>query len=225
MTGMLASVENLAEALLVLDIGVDIIDLKSPSAGSLGALPVETVGNIVQAVAGRLPISATIGDLSMNPPSVFDAVAAMAGAGVDYVKIGFFPGGDWQRTVAGLTPLALRGVRLVAVLFGDRQPELDHIAELDQAGFSAVMLDTMDKRTGSLTQVCDMDFLRSFVQETKACGMICGLAGSLTMNDIPKLLPLRPDYLGFRGALCKKHDRTASLDETAVISIRQFLLK
>jgi dihydroneopterin aldolase len=223
MTKMLASVENLAEALLVLEAGVDIIDLKSPSTGALGALPVETVSRIVHAVGVRCPLSATIGDLPMHPQRVWDAVEAMDATGVDYVKIGFFPGGDWQQTTLGLSPLAMRGVRMVAVLFGDRNPGLSHIAELAEAGFSGVMLDTMDKRGGSLTDVCTLGYLRDFVAEAKAFGMLCGLAGSLRQADIPVLLDLQPDYLGFRGALCMQHDRTAGLDGNAVRAIRKML--
>ncbi|MFZ4700452.1 MAG: (5-formylfuran-3-yl)methyl phosphate synthase [Candidatus Methylumidiphilus sp.] len=223
MSGMLASVENLAEALLVLEACVDIIDLKSPSNGALGALPLETVGQIVQAVGGRLPVSATIGDLPMEPQWVRQAVESMAGTGVDYVKIGLFPGGDWQQTVSGLSPLAVRGVRLVAVLFGDQNPGLGQIAELAKAGFSAAMLDTLDKQGGSLTHVCTHDFLRDFVAEVKAYGMVCGLAGSLRQADVTQLLNLRPDYLGFRGALCLRHDRTAGLDANAVRIIRRLV--
>ena len=122
MTGMLASVENLAEARVVLDAGVDIIDLKSPSAGALGALPVPVVREIVLAVNGSLPVSATIGDMPMFPQQVRAAVEAMADTGVDYVKIGFFPGGDWRQTVLELSSLVNKGVRLVAVLFGDQNP-------------------------------------------------------------------------------------------------------
>jgi len=223
MTGMLASVENLTEARQVLESGVDIIDLKSPSDGSLGALPLETVGEIVQAIGGLRPLSATIGDLTMDPQQVFKAVEAMAGTGVDYVKIGLFPGGDWQQTVFGLSPLLSRRVRLVAVLFGDLSPGLMQVAKLAEAGFSAVMLDTLDKRDGPLTQVCSLGYLRDFVAEAKAHGMLCGLAGSLRLIDIPLLLTLQPDYLGFRGALCLREERTASLDVNAVRSIRSLI--
>ena len=148
MTGMLASVENSAEAMLVMEAGVDIIDLKSPSTGSLGALPLATVREIVHAVGGRCPLSATIGDLPMDPARVFQAAESMAGTGVDYVKVGLFPAGDWRATVFGLTPLSAHRVRLVAVLFGDLSPGLAQIAELALAGFSAVMLDTLDKAGG-----------------------------------------------------------------------------
>ncbi len=223
MTGMLASVENLTEALQVLAAGVDIIDLKSPSKGALGALPIELVKEIVLAVDGRLPVSATIGDLPMYPKQVGDAVEAMASTGVDYVKIGFFPDGDWQKTIIHLAPLAAEGVRLVAVLFGDLNPRLDQIPALAISGFSAVMLDTMDKRAGSLTQVCTMDFLQSFIIEAKAYGMLCGLAGSLRQTDIPALLDLQADYLGFRGALCIQQNRTSKIEGKALHDIRAML--
>ena len=223
MTGMLASVENSAEAMLVMEAGVDIIDLKSPSTGSLGALPLATVREIVHAVGGRCPLSATIGDLPMDPARVFQAAESMAGTGVDYVKVGLFPAGDWRATVFGLTPLSAHRVRLVAVLFGDLSPGLAQIAELALAGFSAVMLDTLDKRGGSLTQVCSLGYLRDFVAEAKSYGMLCGLAGSLRQTDIPLLLTLGPDYLGFRGALCMRQNRTAGLDGKAVQAIRSML--
>jgi len=223
MTGMLASVENLTEARQVLESGVDIIDLKSPSDGSLGALPLETVTEIVQAIGGLRPLSATIGDLAMEPQRVFEAVEDMSGTGVDYVKIGLFPGGDWRQTVFGLSPLLSGRVRLVAVLFGDLSPGFMQIAKLAEAGFSAVMLDTLDKRGGPLTQVCSLGYLRDFVAEAKAHDMLCGLAGSLRQIDIPLLLTLNPDYLGFRGALCLRDDRTASLDVNAVRNIRSMI--
>jgi len=223
MTGMLASVENLAEALCVLEAGADIIDLKSPSAGALGALPVDAVKAIAAALAGRRPLSATIGDLPMNPAVVCKAVEAMASTGVDFVKIGFFPGGDWHQTIFSLSHLAANGIQLVAVLFGDQNPVLSHIELMAGAGFKGVMLDTQVKSGGSLTQVCSLAYLRDFVAEAKAYGLLCGLAGSLRQADIPLLLSLRPDYLGFRGALCKQHERTAGLDKTAVQAIRASL--
>ena len=123
MTGMLASVNCVAEALLVLEAGVDIIDLKQPALGALGALDIIVVQEIVTEVNQRCPVSATIGDLPMQPQVVFNAVKAMAETGVDYVKIGFFPGGDWQGTLDQLSLLSDQGYRLIAVLFADTQPD------------------------------------------------------------------------------------------------------
>ncbi len=75
MTAMLASVRTLDEALLALAGGADIIDLKDPARGALGALDQATARNIVAAIGGRAPVSATIGDL----PSMVPAETARRG--------------------------------------------------------------------------------------------------------------------------------------------------
>ncbi|MDD1610853.1 MAG: (5-formylfuran-3-yl)methyl phosphate synthase, partial [Methylococcaceae bacterium] len=122
MIGMLASVNSVAEALLVLNAQVDIIDLKQPERGALGALDTNLVEQIVTKIAGRCPVSATVGDLPMQPELVFNAVKAMANTGVDYVKIGFFPEGDWLAVVEKLAELTPK-TALIAVLFADAQPD------------------------------------------------------------------------------------------------------
>ena len=217
---MLASVNSVAEALLVLDAAVDIIDLKQPALGALGALDIADVKRIVAAIDGRCPVSATIGDLPMQPDPVFDAVSAMAETGVDYIKIGFFPGDDWPGTVKKLSGLS-QSHALIAVLFADAQPDLSIMVLLKAAGFTGVMLDTMNKRQGSLTQVMATAELAHFVAQAKALQLLCGLAGSLRLADIPELLALNADYLGFRGALCREHDRVGQLNKQSVLAIKQ----
>ena len=223
MSSMLASVNSLAEAQLVERYKVDIIDLKEPAGGALGALPTAAVKQIVSGLQPSTLISATIGDLPMQPELVTVAVAAMAATGVDYVKIGFFPGGDWLGCIQGLTSLTRHSHDLIAVLFADTQPDFAVISQLAAAGFRGVMLDTMDKQRGALTQIMTNDELRNFVRLTKKFGLLCGLAGSLKMVDIAGLLPLQADYLGFRGGLCRQGCRTAALDEQQILQIRQLL--
>jgi len=63
MTGMLASVASIAEANIVLKNGVDIIDMKNPYKGALGALETNIVSAVVNSVNGVIPTSATIGDI------------------------------------------------------------------------------------------------------------------------------------------------------------------
>ncbi len=221
MSGMLASVNSLEEALLVRQAGVDIIDLKQPKYGALGALDLQTVQEIVRAVNRQIPVSATIGDLPMQPEPVFNAVQTMAATGVDYVKIGFFPEGDSVATLEKLAVLTERGRALIAVLFADAQPDLAILPLLKNAGFKGVMLDTMNKKAGSLTQLMASAELKSFVSLARRCDLLCGLAGSLRQNDIALLLPLNPDYLGFRGALCRQHERVGRLDVAAIDAIKQ----
>jgi (5-formylfuran-3-yl)methyl phosphate synthase len=202
---------------------VDIIDLKAPASGVLGALPAHQVREIVAEIAGRRPVSATTGDLPMEPLLHQDAAKIMAATGVDFVKIGFFPGGDWPGTLSALAELARQGTSLVAVLLADQPFTPDIVEQLARAGFAGAMLDTQDKNKGSLTTFQPVDALRRFVLEVRERGMFCGLAGSLRAEDIPALLSLSPDYLGFRGALCREHERTSSLDAEAIAHIRALI--
>jgi uncharacterized protein (UPF0264 family) len=218
---MLASVSSVTEALLVLSANVDIIDLKQPAAGALGALDIDLVRQIVAVIDGRCPVSATIGDLPMQPAQVFNAVKAMSETGVDYIKIGFFPDGDWLGTVNKLAALSQQNIALIAVLFADIQPDPSIVDSLKDAGFTGVMLDTMNKHNGSLMQVMDISEIEQFVRLAKARQLLCGLAGSLKLRDIPELMSYQPDYLGFRGALCMQHDRTAQLNKASIMQIKQ----
>ncbi len=225
MSKMLASVANLQEAVLVQKIGVDIIDLKQPQHGALGALKVTQVQQIVNVLKHPPPISATIGDLPMHAESIYAAVQNMAATGVDYVKIGFFPQGNIFATLDKLALLAAQGCALVAVLFADAPVDINLIMPLKAAGFKGVMLDTMTKQHGSLLNIVPFTQLQQFVAQVQAQHLLCGLAGSLRHADIEKLLPLNADYLGFRGALCQQQQRTAQLDVAAVRQIKQAMAR
>jgi len=223
MSNMLASVNCLAEALMAEQANVDIIDLKQPALGALGALGTELVKTIVQNPQLTKPISATVGDLPMQADIIFNAVETMAATGVDYVKIGFFPDSNWQPIIQQLKAITQRKVKLIAVLFADQNPDFNTIKDFAEAGFSGVMLDTMNKSQGSLNQVMPLAKLQFFVEQSQQHTLLCGLAGSLRLEDIASLLPLNADYLGFRGALCNQHQRTAALDQQALFAIRSAL--
>ena len=224
MNRMLASVNSLEEALIALHFDVDIIDLKQPALGALGALPTQQVQAIVTRLANSKPISATVGDLPMQADIIFNAVKEMADTGVDYIKIGFFPDQDWHAVIAKLAILTPGSLKLIAVLFADQQPDFNYIEQFSEAGFTGIMLDTMDKTNGSLNKVMPLVTLQHFVQTAQHHQLLCGLAGSLRAVDIPALLPLQADYLGFRGALCEQHQRTAKLDAAALMRIKALLV-
>jgi uncharacterized protein (UPF0264 family) len=90
MTKWLASVQSLNEAQALTACLPDILDLKNPGSGALGALPHATVSAVVKWLAGRCLSSATVGDLPMQTETIADALKAMAETGVDYVKVGLF---------------------------------------------------------------------------------------------------------------------------------------
>jgi uncharacterized protein (UPF0264 family) len=219
MTGLLASVTSPAEAELAIAGGADIIDLKDPQAGALGALPSSVIRAAVEAIAGRRTASATAGDLPMQPRTVADAAERIAGLGVDIVKVGFFPGDDPIACIAALARLAAGGTRIVAVLFADTAPDFALIDRLHESGFAGAMLDTAHKRAGGLRRHMNDGTLGDFVERVRRRRMISGLAGSLTLADVAPLRRLEPDYLGFRGALCPA-GRTSALDIEHVRAVR-----
>ncbi len=218
MTRMLASVTHPEEALLALAGGADIIDCKDPGNGALGALPADTVETIIAAVAGRRPVSATIGDLPGRPELMAPAIRYMGATGVDLVKVGLFKTRGIDSLVNALAPLARRHA-LVAVLFADCRPQLKVIPTLARAGFEGVMLDTADKGSGGLLDCAGMGLLEAFVAAARQADLRCGLAGGIGADAIERLLPLGVDYLGFRGALCEG-GRTTGLSAAAVERVR-----
>lgn len=247
----LASVTSVAEALAAIAGGADLIDCKDPASGALGGLPLETIRAIRAALPRAIPVSATIGDLASEPEPVAAAALAVSGTGVDYVKVGFFPEGDARATIerlgeaflgaaARVRPGRSRGMLsqkgadvgapggadrqragLIGLLLADREPDLSLIGLMASAGFKGVMLDTAGKAGGALPQVMPRYRLQAFIREAHRCGMLAGLAGSLQIPHIALLASLKPDILGFRGAICRGRDRSGALDPKAVAQVRR----
>ena len=222
MTLFLASVTGADEAEIALAHGADIIDLKDAAKGGLAPLPADVVRATVAAVASRRPVSAVAGDAGMDPDTLAISVQEMARIGVDYVKTGVYPGPQQNACVHALTSVA-RQAKLVAVLFADQQPDFTVLSLLAECGFVGAMLDTARKGAGRLLDHADVATLDEFVEGCRAHGLMCGLAGSLEAPDVPRLLLLAPDLLGFRGALCAGHVRGGRLDPHAVDLIRELI--
>ena len=220
----LASVTCLNEAQLVLDANVDIIDLKNPAEGALGALPLKTIQEIVTLIEKRKLVSATIGDLVMDPLLIEPAVQAISETGVDIVKVGFFGSENHVACALSLKKQILNGTKVVAVLFADQHPNFDFMDNLKAAGFYGAMLDTADKSSGGLLNHLSLEILSAFTQKAKSLNLLSGLAGSLTVNDISMLNECYPDYLGFRGALCDSLNRRSEMAINQVLNIKDTLL-
>lgn len=222
MTLMLASVKSKAEAETVWAGGADIIDLKDPAKGALGPLDAWVAADIVRSVGNSRPISAAAGATDGAPGEVLAAVAAAAAAGADYIKIGIGPEGAAADCVRALGAHAHRN-KLVGVVFADCAPDFNILSLLVENGFSGAMLDTAKKGAGRLIDHMDISALDGFVNSCRERGLMSGLAGSLEAPDVPRLLPLKPDYLGFRGSLCQGRTREAPIDAVSVRMIRELI--
>ncbi|GJM05979.1 MAG: hypothetical protein DHS20C09_19750 [marine bacterium B5-7] len=221
MTGMLASVTSIKEAQLVHKHGVDIIDLKNPAQGALGALETYLVAEIVKSISGTTTLtSATVGDIEPNDPSLFGRIVNMANTGVDYVKVGLFNDIANELFVEVLNKASEQNIKVIVVLFAENFTSLASLKILLGSGISGVMLDTKNKIDKSLLSLLSTHELYRFVQLAQSHGLITGLAGSLRYEDINSLLGVEADYLGFRGALCSENDRVRSIEVKNIVKIR-----
>lgn len=225
MSKWLASVQSLEEAQLLLPVLPDILDMKNPSEGALGALNVELVKDIVELIDGRCQTSATIGDLPMQPEQIAPAMIDMATSGVDYVKVGIFPDDGLAACISELADTVNQlSTPVIAVLFADHMPEINCVPQLNAAGFEGVMIDTAFKNGQHLSDHWELTKLSEFVRVAKGFDMLCGLAGALRLSDIDVLKPLDADYLGFRSALCEQRLRTSTLVPELAKQIQQAVL-
>jgi (5-formylfuran-3-yl)methyl phosphate synthase len=215
----LVSVRSVDEARIALAGGADIVDAKEPDAGSLGAVETGTIAGIVAEIASQCAVSATVGDVDCNDAA--ERVREIAGTGVDFVKIGLF-GSFSPSGLASLQRCATDGIRMIAVMFADRAPDWRQIAPLAETGFAGVMLDTAGKGQGLRTHLHEAA-ISAFLAEAGKHRLLAGLAGSLSEADARALLSLRPDVLGFRGALCTQGARTGALDGHRVAAMRRLM--
>jgi len=219
MTLFLASVRDAAEAEMAIGGGVDIVDLKEPSGGALGALRPDTIAACVRAVGARRPTSATVGDLPLEVRSIRSAILTTAALGVDYIKLGLFPGADPERCLTALATLTAQ-IRLILVAFADAPPKGDIIELATRIGASGVMFDTLGKRGASLPELIPPIRLAAFARSARARGLTIGFAGALQASQVSELLSCEPDLLGFRSALCHEGKRSEPLDPVRLAAIR-----
>jgi hypothetical protein len=213
--GLLVSVRSAAEALAALAGGADVIDVKEPNQGSLGAADDETISAIVRAVKGRAPLSAAMGELidwidSPNGDSIRRLVD-----GVSLFKLGLARCAtlhDWQarwsHTIETMTSTSPnRNSQAVAVVYADWQaaqspaPQ-DVLDAAIRARCPALLVDTWDKSSGALFDHWAADELQRFITQVRSRDIAVVLAGSLIGPSISTAARLAPDLVAVRTAAC-----------------------
>lgn len=227
MTQLLISVTSVEEAQIALENGADIIDLKDPAAGALGALPLMQIKSVVDYVkvhgSEETLTSATIGDLPMQPALILEHVKQLLKTNVDIVKIGFFEAESYQPCLEALSSVTQVGVKLIAVLFAEYTYSNDLIDAIKNAGFIGVMLDTAEKNGLTLLDHYSAEQCQEFSRYVLSMGLSFGLAGSLRLQHVKIMKELRPTYLGFRGGVCAENQRELSLNAEKISAIRKAL--
>jgi (5-formylfuran-3-yl)methyl phosphate synthase len=222
MTQLLISVKNLEETKLALDAGIDIIDLKDPNHGALGALNLEITSHIIELVDGLAIISATVGEQHTKISDLVQAIEARADMGVDIIKIAVSPLFYDEIFIVEMAKLSIVGIKIVAVFFADASLDLNLLTILKKIGFYGAMLDTQSKQN-DLLHVQSKKALRHFVLQCEKIGLKSGLAGSLKSQYVEFLCELNPTYIGFRGGVCENSVRNTALSINKVIEVKNML--
>lgn len=223
MTQLLISVKNVEESLVARYAGVDVIDLKDPSVGALGALDIEMVKQIVCKANGSALISATVGEGHQSVSALVSDIKCFASLGVDVVKIAVSDLFQERHFFNEINQLSKAGIKLVAVYFADNELDFSLIPKLQSGGFYGVMLDTQLKQE-SLLDVQPLEQLKKFVNLSEEHQLMSGLAGSLNKKHIDTLLMLTPGFIGLRGGVCQDKQRASMLMSCKVMEVKALLL-
>ncbi len=212
MPGLLVSVRDAAEAELALAAGVDLIDVKEPLAGPLGAADPATIGRVATAIARapasrRVPLSVALGELTEQAT----APARQWPARIDFAKLGLagcaaLP--DWRgRWASELESWPARMGR-VAVVYADWRvavapPPADVLDLARELGCTAALVDTFDKSAGSLVEHWTPAEIREFIGAARQRGMLAVVGGGLARRNLGQIVRLEPDFIAVRGAACR----------------------
>jgi uncharacterized protein (UPF0264 family) len=215
---LLISPQNPKDAIEAIAGGADIIDVKNPQEGSLGANFPWVIHEIKQLVPKDVELSCTLGEAPNLPGSITLAAYGAASLGVNYVKVGLSGVQTVQKAVSLLenvvhaVKMCDSKIKVVAAGYGDYL-NVDSIDPhlVVEAAFVAkvdvVMLDTAIKDGKTLFDFQSRHQLEAFINAVHSHGLAVALAGSLQGSDLSAVKCLGADFVGVRGAACQNNNR------------------
>src|SRR5262249_54258562 len=90
-------------------------------------------------------------------------------------------------------------------------------------GCRAVLIDTFNKRGGTLVDYLSRDDVGRFVRAVRRRGLLAVVAGGLDRAAIREVLVHRPDYVAVRGAACAG-DRRGPMEATRVAELVELVV-
>jgi uncharacterized protein (UPF0264 family) len=227
---LLVSVVDADEARVAVEAGVDIVDVKNPAEGSLGAPGPGVIGQVRQVVPPDRPVSVAIGDLPNLPGTAALAALGAARSGAAYLKVGL-----WGTSVTDEAVAVLRAVRdavdggaaVIAAAYADAErvpgrplPPSEVVDAARRAGVGGCLLDTAIKDGRGLFDWLTPEALETLVGAGHAAGLEMALAGALREEDLSLVRATGADIAGVRAAACRDGSRSAPLDAERIGRLR-----
>ena len=191
-------------------LAADIIDVKRPAEGSLGA----NFPWIIRAITeiSAKPVSAAIGDFDFRPGGASLTAYGAAHAGADFVKVGLMFDGTGRAE-----EFIIAVVRAVKEEFPERKVVIASYSDYERlgtispfamaplaasAGADVAMVDTGIKDGRSTFEFMNADSLAEFTEINRDAGLMTAVAGSLGFEPLSALKRIDPDIIGVRGMVC-----------------------
>ena len=230
---LLVSPMNMEEAHAALAGGADILDVKNPKEGSLGANFPWVIRSVADLARGKVPVSATIGDMEFKPGTASLAALGAASSGADYVKAGLLGVKTCDQAEEMLKAI-VRAVKdldpkkkVVASGYSDylRVGSISPMllpAAASEAGADVVMVDTAIKDGKPTFDFMGEKDLADFIELGHSNDLEVALAGSIGFPHLETLVRLQPDIIGVRGIVCGG-DRRSAVKEELVVKVKSAL--
>lgn len=109
----------------------------------------------------------------------------------------------------------------ISVAYADSQrcnaPSPDAVvAEAVRSGGCGLLVDTFVKDGSRLLDWCSISTLVELRRITRASRLLLAVAGQLRIDDLERLVPIAPDIIAVRGAVCQQGLRTSGVREVLV---------
>lgn len=221
---------SLEEAKATMAGGADILDVKNPKEGSLGANFPWVIKSVVDLADSKVPVSVAIGDFDYKPGTASLAALGAASSGANYIKLGLL-GVKTPEQAEDMLEKVVKSVKdfnpetkLVAAAYADYDragsiSPMDVVPVAAKCGADVVMVDTAVKDGKNAFEFMDQEELTKFVKAGQDLGMEVALAGNLGFDHLDVLKQISPDIIGIRGAVCGG-DRNTQIKEELVRQLK-----
>ena len=220
---LLVTVVSADEARRALAGGADIVDVKDPREGALGAPAPRVLSEVVAAVGGAAPVSVALGDLPALPHTAALAARGAVACGAAYVKVGLRGVADMDgaaRLMSAVLEAVGPGVAVIAAAYADAgaldPPALAPgwlPAVVERTGIAGALVDTFVKDGRGLYGWLSEAEVADLIARTRRAGGTFAVAGQLRLEDLRRV---EADVVGVRSAVCRGGDRAADLEADLV---------
>ncbi len=190
----------------------DIVDIKNPEEGTLGANKPWVIREVAEYLRGKAELGASIGDLDFKPGTASLAAYGVSGLGLDYVVASMYgvktpsQAGEISRKLKKALEEANTGAKLIISGYADyfRVGSVNPFTFPEAVEGDIIMLDTAIKDGKNIFDFADTEKLAEFCDTSREQGFECCIAGSIRVRHLELAREVKPDILGFRGAICKQ---------------------